>query len=215
MRDNGKKRGFAAIEGMVTDLEATSRSSRALYIGQPIATWRYAFNGKGWLIISLCVGLLFIPIGDRKSPPLEASQTQSAPAAPAPTAPTQASVSLSPPTPLPMPGPLAAGDKPRDSNAFQSFNAERVPPIGKGFVLDMAQMRYCLSEDIRLTAWQERVNRNSKTAVDSFNSAVNDYNARCGNFSYRTGSLESVRAEVEKHRDMLARQGFDRAARNR
>ncbi|WP_150123924.1 hypothetical protein [Methyloversatilis sp. RAC08] len=200
---------------MVTDLEATSRSSRALYIGQPIATWRYAFNGKGWLIISLCVGLLFVPLGDRDATSSKSGLASSAPASPAPTVPIQATAIPPAPTPLPPLEPVVGGNTPPETKVSRTLLVERVPPIGKGLVLDPAQIRYCLSEGIRIAAWHERANRYSQRAVDTFNAVVNDYNARCGNFSYRSGTLESVRAEVEKNRDMLVQLGFESAERNR
>ena len=85
--------------------------------------------------------------------------------------------------------------------------AEEMPPVGTNNVLSYAQLRYCLSEDIRLRAAKSAVNGYNEFDVDRFNSMVTDYNIRCGQFRYRRGSLESVRAEVETNRSSLEVQG--------
>jgi uncharacterized protein len=92
-----------------------------------------------------------------------------------------------------------------------SSNEEATPPVGTGQVLNRPQIRYCLSERIRMEAWQGQLNANPQASVDAFNASVNDYNARCSNYSYRNGDLESVRTEVESNRAALAQQGMSRA----
>lgn len=92
--------------------------------------------------------------------------------------------------------------------------SEQRPPVGSSLVLDEDQIRYCLSEDIRLLAWSNGVNNFSRSSVDAFNAAVADYNARCSRFRYRRGSLDRVRAQVEANRASLQRQGALRAALN-
>jgi hypothetical protein len=84
---------------------------------------------------------------------------------------------------------------------------EEMPPVGTNNVLGNAQLRYCLSEDIRLGAAKSTVNGYNEPDVDRFNSMVTDYNIRCGQFRYRRGLLESVRAEVEANRSSLEVQG--------
>ena len=217
-RNNGKKNGFAAIDGMVSDLEIANRSARSVYIGKSIAAWRYALSGKNWLPLCLFIALLFVYIG-RSAPPPETNQASNpppaAPAAPTVNVPTQTAVIAPAPTPLPPLDPVAARSTPPETKVSKKLLVERIPPIGQGLVLDPAQIRYCLSEGIRITAWHERANRYSQRAVDMFNAVASDYNARCGNFSYRSGTLESVRAEVEKNREMLVQLGFESAERNR
>jgi hypothetical protein len=80
--------------------------------------------------------------------------------------------------------------------------------------LNEAQIRYCLSEKIRVSAWKEGVNNYSQNSVDEFNTAVADYNARCSHFRYRSGSLESVRAQVEVNRYKIRSQGIASALAN-
>lgn len=84
---------------------------------------------------------------------------------------------------------------------------EGMPPIGVGLVLNQEQIRYCLSEDIRLEAAKGAVNNYIESDVENFNAMIADYNSRCGNFRYRSGALESVRSEVEPNRGKLQLEG--------
>jgi hypothetical protein len=91
---------------------------------------------------------------------------------------------------------------------------ENKPPAGEGLRLNHDQIRYCLSEDIRLQAWLGAVNNSSAASKDAYNAGADDYNARCGHFQYRRGLLEIVRAEVEARRPDLEREGRARAVRS-
>ena len=91
---------------------------------------------------------------------------------------------------------------------------EERPPIGSGNILGASQIRYCLSEKIRVEAYQGGVNSNSESSVYAFNRFVDDYNARCSNFRYRRGLLESVRSEVEADRARLEQEGVRRVSAN-
>ena len=91
---------------------------------------------------------------------------------------------------------------------------ETKQPVGGGSAFDRSQIRYCLSEKIRMDAWEGQVNQYSNTSVDAFNAAVNDYNARCSHIRYRREDLESVRSEVDANRVALTRQGLAKAAGN-
>jgi hypothetical protein len=77
-------------------------------------------------------------------------------------------------------------------------------------VLSSAQIRYCLSEKIRLEGAHSVLNtysQTNQTGVDRFNAMVDDYNSRCGSFRYRTGTLETVRAEVQAKKLQLQSDG--------
>lgn len=91
---------------------------------------------------------------------------------------------------------------------------EEIPPIGSGLAFSRSQIRYCVSQKIRIEAWEGEINKYSESSVDAFNFAVNDYNVRCSNFRYRAGMLESVRSEVEANRDALVAEGMNRALLN-
>jgi hypothetical protein len=88
--------------------------------------------------------------------------------------------------------------------------AEILPPVGSSLTLSRDQIRYCLSEDIRLEAARAAVDSYSQFDVSRFNSMITDYNNRCSNFRYRQGSLESVRVEVEANRYQLQTAGAAR-----
>lgn len=103
-------------------------------------------------------------------------------------------------------------DKKSSSNYSAPAVYEDMPTPGSGKVLADNQIRYCLSQDIRLTGWGAAVDHYSQTAIDSFNAAVSDYNARCSNYKYRRGSLEMVRSEVESRRASLEADGRSKAS---
>lgn len=88
---------------------------------------------------------------------------------------------------------------------------EQLPPIGTDQVLDAAQIRYCLSEDIRLEA--ARNVANADTDVDRFNSMIIDYNSRCASYRYRRQVFESVQREVQSNRALLQAEGVARFQR--
>lgn len=87
---------------------------------------------------------------------------------------------------------------------------EDKPPVGTNLSLSRDQIRYCLSEDIRLGVMKNTINQHANNEVDLFNTKIHDYNSRCGKFRYRRGSLESVQSEVEANRLMLEADGFAR-----
>jgi hypothetical protein len=58
------------------------------------------------------------------------------------------------------------------------------------------------------------VNNYSESSVNAFNEAVDDYNMRCSHFRYRSGTIESIRAEVEANRYAIFQQGEASAAAN-
>ena len=83
--------------------------------------------------------------------------------------------------------------------------------------LDIAELRYCLAEDIRVAAQKaemdslqtsdtERFNRN----VDGFNEAVSDYNSRCSNRSIVSSERSTATTQVEQQRSQLETEGRDR-----
>lgn len=85
---------------------------------------------------------------------------------------------------------------------------EEIPPVGNGLVLSRNQIRYCLSEKVRLGVINDTLNSNSEFEVDSFNAAVNYYNSRCSSYKYRQGLLESVQSEVSLNRSTLVIEGL-------
>ena len=84
---------------------------------------------------------------------------------------------------------------------------EEAPRVGNGLLLEDIQIRYCLSEEIRLGGWQLTVNSYDDASVVAYNAKVKDYNARCSHFKYQVGALERVRASVESRRVSLDADG--------
>jgi hypothetical protein len=87
---------------------------------------------------------------------------------------------------------------------------EARPPVGTDIVLSDAQIRYCLSEKIRLDGAQSAVNTHRQSDVDRFNVMIDDYNSRCGSFRYRPGTLEAARAQVDAKQFQLQSEGAAR-----
>ena len=67
--------------------------------------------------------------------------------------------------------------------------------------------------DIRLNAGKSVVNQYLDIEVDRYNALASDYNSRCGQFRYRRGTLEPIRAEVETRRASLEAEGVARFRR--
>jgi len=84
---------------------------------------------------------------------------------------------------------------------------EEVPQIGRGLLLNDSQIRYCLSQKVRLSGWQTSVDSYNRTSVAAFNAKVDDYNARCGHFQYEDGALERVQTQVQSRRATLEADG--------
>ena len=75
------------------------------------------------------------------------------------------------------------------------------PQVGRGNVLNVAELRWCLREDIRIDTLRPQPTTNAQ--IDEFNRLVSDYNGRCGSFRYREGTLARARREVEQHRSKI------------
>ena len=90
---------------------------------------------------------------------------------------------------------------------------ESMPTVGQDLVFSMAQIRYCLAEDIRMEGAKSALNNYIDLDVDRFNAMVADYNSRCGSFRYRSGALESARRDIEPYRSLFQNEGRSRFAR--
>lgn len=91
--------------------------------------------------------------------------------------------------------------------------SEDKPPYGTDLVLSAGQIRYCLSQDIRLEGWRSVVNQYSETATGAFNRAVNDFNGRCGQYRYKQSVWTSVNSSVQSQRSSLYSEGVRLALR--
>ena len=68
-------------------------------------------------------------------------------------------------------------------------------------MLSVAQIRWCLREDIRIEILRPLPTTN--TQIDQFNAVVSDYNSRCGSYRYRQGTLTRAQREVERVRAQI------------
>jgi len=114
--------------------------------------------------------------------------------------------------PAPSPSSTVPQTSSRNSTFLEDLTAadtwHEVPPLpGTSQPLTTSQIRYCISEGVRLDAGRTVVDQFSELAVQRFNSMVNDYNRRCGQFTYRPGSLEAVQREVSQRRPQLEAEG--------
>lgn len=89
----------------------------------------------------------------------------------------------------------------------ETYHREDRPSGGYGQVLDDDQIRYCLSQKIRLGGWEKTVDSYSGYSVDSFNREVKEFNSRCGNYKYRKGAVERVQADVDTRFFQLEKDG--------
>jgi hypothetical protein len=93
-----------------------------------------------------------------------------------------------------------------------SFESRPMP--GTDNVLDEREIRYCLSQKIRVQGWEPNVNTYSQSSVDAFNGAVLDFNSRCGSYRYRAQVMERVRSEVNSRSTDLRFEGVNLATQN-
>lgn len=221
------KKGFAGLDSMVSDIkmprpsttqpihkvepeanpEPITSSPQPAYTGNPSSG---GSSGKWWAIgIGLAVFFIWIGYSDRHT---------TSDIAPAP-APEAAAPAPAPAAWEPAPAPEAAAPAPAPATVYKPVHPdasgdEERPPVGSGLVFNRAQIRYCLSEKARISAWQSQVDEYSETSVNAFNEAVNDYNSRCSHFRYRSGAVESVQSELDAIRYTLRLEGMARARAN-
>ncbi len=196
-------KGFAGLSSLVSDVSTTppltikgAHSSAAQNAAQsspnpqpthhqaPIEESSPDSSGVKWILgIAIVVGVLwFISQLDQQS----TSSTVTAQVA--------SNTALGNPPPLVQP-------------QVPSRPEEQMPQVGSDLVLSTAQIRYCLAEDIRISAAKSAVDNYNGSDVDRFNMMVADYNSRCGSFRYRSGALESARQDIEPYRNQLELEG--------
>src|SRR5205814_9452953 len=73
-------------------------------------------------------------------------------------------------------------DLARSSAPHAPVISEEKPSVGTTNLLTREQIRYCLSEGIRIDGARPLVDEHATVEVRWFNEAVSDYNSRCGRF---------------------------------
>lgn len=199
-KNNGEEsKGFAGFSNLVSDVTVepetqkpevtrTAEPIREAHSPVPESTPTAAYQapvptnsggGKGWIwgIVGIVVVFGLIAANSGSSKPAQSGSSN-----------------YSAPANTPVYEPPAAS------------NVEQMPPVGSGMTLSNNQIRYCVAEDIRVTAMKDLINSYSSYEVDQFNAAVADYNSRCSSYRYRRGALESVTAEVRATRYALTQE---------
>ncbi|MDR5821754.1 hypothetical protein [Caballeronia sp. LZ043] len=216
MSQSEAKKGFAALNSMVSDIEATvaarpaSRAddAKAATVDTPPAatvepsssTPAEPERGSGlWMLIVPVVLIILLAIfvlgTNSKNESNPGSTLESSASTPAAY------------TPVPVEKTSAPEVQP------SQVPSESMPPAGRELVLSASQIRYCLSEKLRIQVWRTRIESTSEPSLQPFNDAVSDYNSRCSDFRYRGNTLETIRAEVEANRAALTQEAISRAER--
>jgi len=82
-----------------------------------------------------------------------------------------------------------------------SDDNEVKPPVGTDNILDENEIKYCLSENVRLQAMQNMVKTNAQISL--FNQYVDDYNVRCSSYRYRQVDMDRAKALVSQENGAL------------
>lgn len=75
------------------------------------------------------------------------------------------------------------------------------PNVGTNNVLALAEIRWCIRQQIRIKAMRSVLKTND--GVDAFNRIVGDYNSRCASYRYRQGSQAQAEHDVEPRRSQI------------
>ena len=214
----GEGKGFAGLSSLVSDVDTTpspptpkkepaapgpSAGRPATQATQPKPQPRPTYqpptqpssgsSGGKWVLgIAAVIGVLWL-IGQFNKNTTTPTSAYSPPA------------QTATPSDSPPPAEAEAPSRPQES----------MPPVGQDLVFSMAQIRYCLAEDIRMEGAKSALNNYSDYDVSRFNAMVADYNSRCGSFRYRSGALETARRDVEPYRSQLIEDGRNRLIGNR
>ena len=90
---------------------------------------------------------------------------------------------------------------------LETYYPEERPNVGDGLLFNDNQIRYCLSQKIRMAGWNSTVDSYNQSSVAAFNEMVRDYNLRCSHFKYHQGDLERVQRQVDERWDKLNADG--------
>jgi len=158
-------------------------------------------TGIKWLFGIGCVIVFFWVIGQLG--------TENKSSTPAPSPATSWTYTDSTSTPPETSTPPVTPNKPKVRTSTTRPKEDK-PPVGRNHILSYAQIRYCLSEKIRLDVMEGLVNTYFDQEVDLFNAYVDDYNSRCRKYRYRKGVLQNVREKVEVDRWSIEKEGRQR-----
>lgn len=208
--------GYGGLSAMVSDVDALiaeakrAAPARAAGAGRTASAPRQSPSSGSRAVKALGIGLAGAALTIWIASLLGSQDGASAP--PSTSAPSQSLARTTPP-PSASAAQVASATgparlAPRRSESSRELPAsalEERPPAGSDLVFTAAQIRYCLSEDIRLESARDVALSNQD--ISRFNSMISDYNGRCGNYRYRPGVLESVREAVQPFTATLRAEG--------
>ena len=76
----------------------------------------------------------------------------------------------------------------------------KMPRTGRNQLLSVAELRWCMREDIRLEVMETR---HGGTDSARFQEAVGSYNVRCTRFKYRGNDLAQARRDIDAARSWI------------
>ena len=94
-------------------------------------------------------------------------------------------------------------------SATLSFSVEK-PPAGTDNILGIAQIRYCLAEEMILKAMDIYLDVHAEPEVKAYNFYIDDYYKRCRSFRFSSGDLAIAKKDVEKENVQLRVEGKQR-----
>jgi hypothetical protein len=83
--------------------------------------------------------------------------------------------------------------------------AIEIPETGRDRLLSVAEIRWCLREDLRIEVFEPRL---AYTEPQRFNVMVGDYNRRCTRFRYRDEDLEQARRDIDDARKWIVEEAL-------
>lgn len=86
--------------------------------------------------------------------------------------------------------------------------AIEMPPTGRDRLFSVAEIRWCLREDVRIEVLQQRL---ASQESQRFNVMVGEYNRRCTRFRYRDNELELARRDIDDARRWIVEEALGEA----
>ncbi len=138
--------------------------------------------------------LVFVTVGQEPSRPSSAVRPPSVVPTPTTRAPTVA------PTPT-----TRAPTIPTTQTAARPTEQAPLITTPSSPILNVAQIRYCLAQDIRLETARPTLQNNDQIA--RFNRAISDWNSRCGSYQYDTADMKSAQGYVSRYMIQIQAEG--------
>lgn len=77
------------------------------------------------------------------------------------------------------------------------------PPEAESRMLNRAQIRWVLIQEIRMDVMNTAINHENASAVAAFQALVDDYNARGASYTYEAADMRSACEDVAAYREVI------------